>query len=250
MACTLVVNMINDISNTWYWSDTHYNHIYQNKQGELRSIILFERTKFKTIKEHNNVLNDIIFNWAEKHRGATLYHLGDWGDVDYLWIIKELRWAYGINCHFILGNHDARSNLDKFKDVFNEVYTHPIYIHPRIIISHEPVWPCPQGTLNIHGHLHASKLDSNQHINANIHTLNYNLLSSKKVMNMLGKLEKPSYKFLEEPYARHMVFTQFKEDAIYDYKTGKIDYEASVQQYNKNHPDYPKYPIPKHILSW
>lgn len=137
-----------------------------------------------------------------------------------------------------------------FKEAFDEVYLNPVYIHPRIIVSHEPVWPCPMGTLNLHGHLHASKLDSPQHLNVNIHMLNYQLASSKRVMNLLGKLEKPSFKFLEEPYVRHMLITQKKEDAIYDRKTGKIDYEASVQLYNKNHPDHPKQPISKHTLSW
>ena len=80
--------------------------------------------------------------------------------------------------------------------------------------------------------------------------LNYQLLSSKRVMNALGKLDKPSFKFLEEPYVRHMLITQPKEDAVYDRKTGKIDYEASVALYNKNHPDHPKQILPKHNLSW
>jgi calcineurin-like phosphoesterase family protein len=246
----MVVNMINDISNTWFISDTHYNHLHQNKQGEQRGVILFERTQFKTIKEHDDTIDNLLFSWAEKHYGAILFHLGDFGNIDHLWVIRKLRWEYGIECHFVMGNHDARSELDRFQRVFDKVYTMPVYIHPRIIISHEPVWPCPAGTLNVHGHLHCERLDSEQHFNVNVHMLNYQLASSKRVMNLLGKLEKPSFKFLEEPYVRHMLITQKKEDAVYDRKTGKIDYEASVRLYNKNHPDHPKQPIPKHTLSW
>lgn len=242
--------MINDLTNTWFWSDTHYGHMYQNKQGEWRGVTLFERTQFKTIEEHDIALNSLLFSWAEKHYGATLFHLGDWGNVNNLWIIRELRWKYGIDCRFVMGNHDKMSDFNKFKDVFNEVYITPVYIHPRVIVSHEPVWPVPMSTLNLHGHLHASKLDSPQHLNVNIHMLHYQLCSSKRVMNMLGKLEKCTFKFLEEPYVRHMLITQKKEDAIYDRKTGKIDYEASVRLYNKNHPDHPKQPISKHTLSW
>ena len=246
----MVVNMINDISNTWFWSDTHYNHMHQNKQGEWRGVTLFERTKFNNIKEHDDALNNLIFSWAENHQGATLYHLGDFGDINYLWVVRTLRYKYDIECHFVMGNHDARSEFDLFQEAFDKVYTMPVYIHPRIILSHEPVWPCPSGTLNIHGHLHCSRLDSKQHFNVNIHMLNYQLASSKRVMNLLGKLEKPSFKFLEEPYVRHMLITQKKEDAVYDRKTGKIDYGPSILLYNKNHPDHPKYPISKYTLSW
>lgn len=179
-----------------------------------------------------------------------MWCLGDFGNISYLWLIKELRYSYNIKTCFVYGNHDKVSDLPLFQEAFDKVYTMPVYIHPRIIVSHEPVWPCPSGTLNVHGHLHCERLDSKQHFNVNIHMLNYQLASSKRVMNLLGKLEKPSFKFLEEPYVRHMLITQKKEDAVYDRKTGKIDYEASVRLYNKNHPDHPKQPIPKYTLSW
>lgn len=224
--------------------------MHQNKQSEWRGVILFERTKFNSIKEHDDALNNLVFSWAENHQGSTLYHLGDFGDISYRWVIRILRYEYDIKCYFVMGNHDARSELKLFQETFDKVYTMPVYIHPRIIASHEPVWPCPTGTLNLHGHLHTSKLDSPQHLNCNIHMLNYQLCSPKRVMNALGKLGKPSFKYLEEPYTRYIMFTQPKEDAVYDRKTGKIDYEASVRLYNKNHPDHPKQPIPKHTLSW
>ena len=232
--------MINDISNAWFISDTHYNHIWQNKQNESRGVILFERTQFKTIQDHDRALYKLMFDWAKKHPGATLYHLGDFGDTNSLWIIRELRFKYNINFHFILGNHDSKGNLNLYKGAFSQVYINPIYIHPRIILSHEPVWPCPAGVLNVHGHIHAGYLDSPQHLNANIHMLNYQLLSSKKVINTLAKLQKASYKFLEEPYAQEIIYTQPKEDAVIDRKTGKINYEASLKLYNKMHPDHPK----------
>ena len=241
--------MINDISNIWVLSDTHYNHLHRNKQGEWRGVTLFERTKFKTIQDHDNALDKMLFNWAEKHHGETMIHLGDWGDINHLWIIRELIWTYGIDCRLVLGNHDARSDLDKFNDVFSKTYLTPVYIHPRIVLSHEPIWPCPQGTLNIHGHLHSGCLDSPQHLNANVHMCGYQLVSPKRMLNALGKLEKPSFKYLEEPYARYIMFTQPKKDAVYDRKTGKIDYEASVRMYNKNHERQIE-PIPKHTLSW
>lgn len=242
--------MINDITKTWFVSDLHFGHDAINKQGEHRGVILFERTQFKTIEDHDDYLIRLLIDWARHHYGHKLYVLGDFGDIEYLWVIRQLKYTYDIYTVFLYGNHDKVSDLEKFEQTFDEVYLNPVYIHPRIIISHEPVWPCPTGTLNIHGHLHCERLDSEQHFNVNIHMLNYQLASSKRVMNLLSKLEKPSFKFLEEPYVRHMLITQKKEDAVYNRKTGKIDYEASVQMYNKNHPDHPKQPIPKHTLSW
>ena len=93
-------------------------------------------------------------------------------------------------------------------------------------------------------------LDDPQFLNANIHICNYQPISSKKVLNTLGRLGKVEYKFLQEPYCRHLKLTQPKEDAIYDRKTGKIDYEASIALYNENHPENPKPILPKRNLSW
>jgi hypothetical protein len=188
--------------------------------------------------------------WAEHHQGHTLWCLGDFGNTSYLWLVEELRYSYDIKTCFVYGNHDKVSDLPLFQEAFDEVYLNPVYIHPRIIVCHEPVWPAPVSTIVIHGHLHCMVLDNPQFLNANIHICNYQPISSKKVLKALGRLEKVEYKFLQEPYCRHLKLTQPKEDAVYDRKTGKIDYEASLRLYNKNHPDHPKQPIPKHTLSW
>ena len=243
--------MINDITGQWYSSDWHFNHLSTNKAGELRGVTLFERTQFgNDIAAHDKYIIQQMRQWAERHQGHTLWCLGDFGNISYLWLIEELRYSYNIKTCFVYGNHDKVSNLPSFQEAFDEVYLNPVYIHPRIIVCHEPVWPAPVSTIVIHGHLHCMILDNPQFLNANIHICNYQPISSKKVLNALGRLEKVEYKFLQEPYCRHLKLIQFKEDAVYDHKTGKIDYEASVRLYNKNHPDHPKQPIPKHTLSW
>lgn len=242
--------MFNDITGQWFTSDWHCGHYRTNKQGEPRGVILFERTQFKNIKEHDQYIIQQMRQWAEKHQGCVLWNLGDFGDISYLWFIEELRYSYGIECRFIYGNHDKMSDLSSFVTAFDEVYLHPVYIHPRIIVCHEPVWPAPDGTVIVHGHLHCMVVDNSHYLNANIHLCNYKPLSSKRVMKTFNKIEKVSYKFLEEPYARHIKITQYKEDAVYDYKTGKMNYEESVRLYNKNHPDHPKTPIHRQTLSW
>lgn len=243
--------MFNDITGQWFTSDWHFNHLTHNKQGEPRGVTLFERTQFGTdIAAHNKYIMQQMRKWAERHSGCVLWNLGDYGDTSYLYFVEELRYSYNIECRFLYGNHDKMSDLPLFIEAFDSVYLHPTYIHPRIIVCHEPVWPVPVGTLVTHGHLHCMEIDDPHYLNANIHLCNYMPLSSKKVMKVFNKIEKVSYKFLEEPYARHIKITQYKEDAVYDRKTGKMDYEESVRLYNKNHPDHPKTPIPKHTLSW
>ena len=50
----------------------------------------------------------------------------------------------------ILGNHDAKG---AYKNYFDEIYTGPLFIAEKILLSHEPVYGLPW-CLNIHGHDH------------------------------------------------------------------------------------------------
>ena len=78
------------------------------------------------------------------HKGDTLIHLGDVGDASYL---DELK------CYKVLlsGNHDV---LSKVASHFDEVYTGPLFIADRILLSHEPIEGMEKFALNIHGHVH------------------------------------------------------------------------------------------------
>jgi calcineurin-like phosphoesterase family protein len=81
---------------------------------------------------------------AKVGRKDTIIHLGDVGDVEY---IKKLR-GYKI---LICGNHDAGAT--NYEGIFDEVYTGPLMVGEKLLLSHEPVdipW-----AFNIHGHDHA-----------------------------------------------------------------------------------------------
>jgi len=80
----------------------------------------------------------------------TLIHLGDVGNPKYLNALK---------CHkvLIMGNHDESAT--KFQPYFNEIYTGPLWIADKIVLSHEPLNIYSSATnnpvvYNIHGHLH------------------------------------------------------------------------------------------------
>lgn len=73
-----------------------------------------------------------------------LIHLGDVGDLEYM---KKIR-GHKI---LIAGNHE--SGLEKYKEVFEQVFSGALIIGKKILLSHEPLdisW-----AFNIHGHDHA-----------------------------------------------------------------------------------------------
>ena len=78
------------------------------------------------------------------HKNDTLIHLGDVGNPDYL---DELK-SYKV---LITGNHDV---LSKVASHFDEVYTGPLFIADRILLSHEPISGMENFAVNIHGHDH------------------------------------------------------------------------------------------------
>ena len=89
------------------------------------------------------------------HRGDTLIHLGDVGNSAY---IDQLK-CYKV---LITGNHDKLSEISSH---FDEVYTGPLFIADRILLSHEPIYGLEKFALNIHGHVHQGALYAYNHIN-------------------------------------------------------------------------------------
>ena len=81
---------------------------------------------------------------AKCGRKDVLICLGDVGDIEYA---KQLR-GYKI---LICGNHDVGHTI--YEEVFDEVYSGPLMIGEKLILSHEPI-EIPWAT-NLHGHDHA-----------------------------------------------------------------------------------------------
>lgn len=124
------------------------------------------------------------------HKPDTLIHLGDVGDATYL---DQLR-CYKI---LITGNHDV---LSKVASHFDEVYTGPLFIADRILLSHEPIYGMEKFALNIHGHRHdgvwfeyREDLDYVTHINMASNVCNYMPINLGKIIEN-GQLTKiPNY---------------------------------------------------------
>ena len=80
----------------------------------------------------------------------------------------------------ICGNHDDGS-LDKYEEVFDKVYSGPLFISSKILLSHEPILPLPDYIFNIHGHVHSNRvIDTNNHLNIASNKFGYKPLHLKK----------------------------------------------------------------------
>ena len=208
----------------FFVSDFHFSHA---------NILNFERHQFNTIEEHDQYLVKQITEWSERlPKGSTLYNLGDFGSTDYLWTTDILRNA-GINCIFIYGNHDSKSDLEKFEAYFDEVYQYPIYLSQKLVISHYPV-AVFEDTINVHGHLHGSVLDQKNYITCSINDINYKPVSEQQINGRFAQLPKFNRRFLWEPFAGLMKFKEKRDDVVMD-KDGRIDLAASrvLQKINK-----------------
>lgn len=112
----------------WLISDTHFG------DEDLRAGIPDRISDEDLVKLINSKVG----------RKDTLIHLGDVGDIEFM---KQIR-GYKI---LICGNHDAGAT--NYTGVFDEVYTGPLMVGEKLLLSHEPVdieW-----VFNIHGHDHA-----------------------------------------------------------------------------------------------
>lgn len=222
-----------DLENSWFVSDLHFSHDWVNNKGAKRGVLYFERTQFQDSEEHDKYIIKSLEKWAEKHKNATLFILGDFGRIDYLYIIDNLKYNYNIHTVFVYGNHDKLEDYDKFAAHFDEVYLYPTYIAPKILISHEPQFPAPENVINVHGHLHTAYLDSGHHLCASIHMIDYHPLGWKSLQKKFAAIDKYEFKFLREPYARCMVYPKNRPDVVVDKKTRLINYDETLDKYNK-----------------
>lgn len=205
---------------TYYSSDWHLNH-----WNGYRGIISFERTQFKTIEEHDQYILNLAQEWAKKWAiGSTLWFLGDFGNIQYLWIFDVFR-SMGHEVHFLYGNHDSLGDYDEIQRYVDYVHLYPVYLSQKLIVSHYPV-AVYKDSINVCGHLHGAKLSDPNHLVASIHVADYKPITQKNLDSTFANLPKFNRRFLYEPYAEDYMFIQPKEDVIMD-RDGRIDLSAS-----------------------
>lgn len=106
-------------------------------------------------------------------KNDTIIILGDIGEKEFL---KKIR-GYKV---LILGNHD--SGASTYADYVDEVYSGPLMISNKILLSHEPI-NLPF-VFNIHGHNHSNfEKQDNLHLNMCAELIDYTPVSYKDLVN-------------------------------------------------------------------
>ena len=118
-----------DGGSVWIISDTHF----ADEDSKLMD------PNWISPVEQIDIINKYVF------KSDTLIHLGDIGTVEF---IKSLNVRNKI---LLRGNHDSGS-IEKYRPYFNEIYDGPLFIGPKILLSHEPIGV--PFAVNIHGHDH------------------------------------------------------------------------------------------------
>lgn len=110
---------------------------------------------------------------AKVGKKDLLIHLGDVGDLEYM---KKIR-GHKI---LIAGNHDC--GMEKYKEVFDQVFSGALIIGEKLILSHEPIMMIPWA-FNFHGHNHAQKKNAPNHMNVCADVLGYEPAHLNSLLN-------------------------------------------------------------------
>ena len=142
--------MITTTSNTFFISDTHFNH---DKE------FLYKPRGFSSVEEMNEV---IIENWNKVVApNDTVYHLGDIVLSD---IEQGIDIIYRLSgkIRLAIGNHDTENKLARFKalGLFDDIqFGYRInYHHKKFLLTHYPQLTGnfdSSKTYSLHGHTHA-----------------------------------------------------------------------------------------------
>lgn len=209
-------------------SDWHFGHKRMIRSGER---------DFADIAEHDTFILNAVRRWFETDAALgrvpeasdTFYFLGDLGEVP--WRIEHELHSLFDRAPFkkvaVLGNHDHSDQRKVIARIFDEVYPFPVYISDTVVLSHYPV-AVYDSQVNVHGHLHGSRLCDPNHINASIAVADYEPVTQARVEAVLAESPIWSSTFLHEPYAADYLFTDTPHDVVVD-DSGRIDLAASLR---------------------
>lgn len=154
----------------YFSSDFHLGHKVINKY----------RPQFESAQEHDEKVLDMI---SKLQKRDILYVLGDFlfdssYYKEYLNRIKKMP----VRIKLVMGNHD---NIELYKDCIssNIEIQLPLFSYKNMWISHCPIHEqeLRNRDLNVHGHLHGAKINSDRYFNVNLDNNNFNFVSFDEI---------------------------------------------------------------------
>ncbi len=208
-----MINSLYDVFKKWSTKGSVYiisdPHFSDQGSFEFRTENNKLPENVKTVEALDNFIISNINKVA--HKNDCLIILGDVGNID---CITKLKAGYKV---LLLGNHDRGADyyrraivditglkvdladsaefpkelsigepeLDRHvvsdNKLFDEVYSGPLMISDKIILSHEPIIPCPDYLVNLCGHVHAKdhkfNVDNHQYYNFCAEAIDYKPVS-------------------------------------------------------------------------
>lgn len=196
----------------WFIGCTHF--------GDVAPLLRERYGDFETIYEHDEIIIENINKFVKPN--DNLWILGDLGNLD---VVRELN---GLRKYLVKGNHDHYNNSDYY-EYFDAVYSHPVYLSDKLVVSHEPIIK-DDSVLNIHAHLHGAILKGQlegKYLNVGAKMVGYRPVSLSEIEEISNKLPDKNWLFLYEPYAENYVFTELERDDIVMSKEGYVNLEQS-----------------------
>lgn len=167
-------------NNIWVISDTHLGH---------DNILKFKRNDGSPLRDFESIeeMHDVILgNWNNTVKPEDkVYHLGDVAFRD--WALNLLKGAHG-HKRLIMGNHD-KMKTERYLEVFEKLGG--VNQIDRVWMSHVPMH---EGSVaqdrvigNIHGHLHAHKLNHPKYFNASVECIDYTPVNLEEIRDNFKK---------------------------------------------------------------
>ncbi len=149
----------------WIYSDPHFSdpemvHLRKNYIGDDEQIARIN---------------------SKVGRKDTIIFLGDIGDEEK---VRKIR-GYKV---LIMGNHDKGAT--KYEELFDEVYSGPLFIGEKLLLSHEPI--ALPFAYNIHGHDHSNwDAGMKHHMNVCAEHIEYTPVNLTRLLKrgLLSKVE-------------------------------------------------------------
>lgn len=149
----------------WIYSDPHFSdpemvHLRKNYIGDDEQIARIN---------------------SKVGRKDTIIFLGDIGDEEK---IRKIR-GYKV---LVMGNHDKGAT--KYEELFDEVYSGPLFIGEKLLLSHEPI--SLPFAYNIHGHDHSNwDAGMKHHMNVCAEHIDYTPVNLTRLLKrgLLSKVE-------------------------------------------------------------